>query len=126
MCSLASPWLSPHFSSSSVGGDNRAVGGVNKLIYVKPLEQYLAHGKRGVFAIMSVQQRTSPKLELNEKLCGKRPERVVVSKDHESVLTPNASEYSHFSWNRELPPGIKVKTRARKRRRHYSTALGMS
>lgn len=125
MCCLASPWLTLHFSSSSVGGNNRAVGGVNKLIYVKPLEQFLAHGKRGVFAIMSVQQRTSPKLELNEKVCGKHPERVVVSKDHESALTPNASEYSHFSWNREPPPRIKVKTRATKRR-HYSTALGMS
>ena len=78
--------------------------------------------------LLSVQQRTSLKLELNENLCGKHPERVMVSEDHESVLTSNASEYSHFPWNRgsELQPRIKVKTRARKRRRNHSPSLGMS
>lgn len=128
MWSLASHLITPYFSSSSVNGANRAGGGLNKLIYIKLLEQYLAYGKHYVFVIISVRPRTSLKLELTEKLHVKHPGRVVVSKDHESVLTLNASEYSHLPWNRrsELQPKIKVKMRARKGRRNYYTSLEMS
>lgn len=41
-----------------------------------------------VCLLFFVQQRTSLKLQLNKKLCVKHPERVVVSEDDESVLTP--------------------------------------